>query len=345
MAQQQPAPDPYIQNQIEQLTLLEKHYESIEGWEPFAIGKKIIPAQEDERIPSVRRILTVMGDYTAAPSDSPLYDEALEKAVRHFQQRHGLEDDGIIGKSTQAVLSVSLTQRIAQIDATLARLKLALWGGEKYIIVNIPAYQLLIINQGKKLLDMKVIVGQEKHQTPLFDNAITAVAFNPAWHVPKSIVDKELIPKLLEDPQYFVTAGFVITQDGNVIDPLGFDRSNLKHLVFRQDAGEKNALGKIKFNIPDSDAIYLHSTPSPRLFAKAFRALSHGCIRLEKPMELAYFLMEPQWDKQRIDETYEQDSFKQVKITPVPVHLVYWTAFVDEAGIVHFYEDVYGKDK
>jgi murein L,D-transpeptidase YcbB/YkuD len=194
---------------------------------------------------------------------------------------------------------------------------------------------------------MRVIIGNRKNHTPLFDSNVTHVIFNPQWHVPEKIAKNELIPKLLKDPNYFINAGFVVTKDGEVVDPLHMTADEGGDFSFRQLAGDDNALGKVKFDLPDTDNIYLHSTPSPRLFAKDDRALSHGCIRVQSPRELTHFVLrnEAKWDANRIDKTYDNDKEHSVKVDEsIPVHLVYWTAFVDASGIVHFYNDVYAKD-
>jgi murein L,D-transpeptidase YcbB/YkuD len=241
---------------------------------------------------------------------------------------------------------VPVETRITQIAATIDRIRARPQAAEsRFILVNLPAYTLFAVDKGQTQLIMRVIIGNRKNHTPLFDNAVTDVIFNPQWHVPERIARKELTPKLREDPAYFVKAGFVVTQDGEPIDPL-HARPDDDKFTFRQLAGGENALGKIKFNIPDSDNIYLHSTATPRLFAKDDRALSHGCIRVEDPRALAYFMFDGKadWDKKRIDKTYDGDAERWVKVEATPVHLVYWTAFVDAAGAAYFYPDVYGKD-
>lgn len=318
------------------------------GWMPWPMGKVIKAQQNDTRIPVLRQILTVMGDYqplSGISTTSTHYDSEIMDAVKRFQLRHGLNADGVVSKSTQLALAVPVEKRITQILATLERMHTRPQPMEdKFVLVNLPAYTLFAIEKGTTKLSMRVIIGNRKNHTPMFDNIITDVVFNPQWHVPERIARNELVPKLHRQPAYFINAGFVVTRDGEPVDPMQVSPTD-EGFSFRQLAGRSNALGKIKFNIPDSDDIYLHSTASPGLFAKEDRALSHGCIRLEKPRELAHFVMEnADWNAKRIDSAYDTSRERDVKVESTPVHLVYWDAFVDTAGVAHFYNDVYGKD-
>lgn len=338
------------------LDKLLKQYQDIAnngGWPEWPASKKtrdIHAGSSDKRIPILRQELTIMGDYKPASgisSLSPVYDGTLVAAVKHFQARHGLNVDGVLTKSTQTALAVPVEKRITQILATISRMKEhPLIDENKFILINLPAFTLYAYAQGKETLSMRVIVGNRANHTPLFDNEVTDVIFNPPWHVPVRIARNEMIPKLRNNPEYFIRAGFVVTQDGVEVDPMQVSPDS-DDLTFRQSPGAGNALGKIKFNVPDPYDVYLHSTSTPKLFAKEDRALSHGCIRLQKPRELAYFVMgnEKGWNENRIDHAYDSSTQRSVRVTHVPVHLVYWTAFVDEDGTAHFYNDVYNKDK
>ena len=320
------------------------------GWSQWQIGKKLKLNDTDARIGNLRRILTVTGDYPTASgvsAESQIYDEALVQAVKRFQTRHGLNPDGTLGKSTQQALAVPVEKRITQIMITLERLhNSSVLHENKLVLVNLPAYTLFGIEQNKEALRMRVIIGNRNNHTPIFDNVINNVVFNPPWNVPPRIARNEMLPKLREDPEYFVNAGFTVTKNGEVVDPLSVDTSG-GGFSFRQHSGETSALGKIKFNIPNSNDIYLHSTSSPKLFAKEDRAMSHGCVRLEKPRDLAHFVLNGQndWDSNKVDKIYDSSTQRSFGINEVPVHLVYWTAFVDDNGVVYFYGDVYNKDK
>lgn len=338
---------------LDRLLLRYKALAEAGGWPQWVMGKKIMAHKTDPRIPALRKILAVTGDYALPPAmaDDTHLDDALIAGVKSFQAHHGLNPDGTLGKSTQAALAVPIEGRINQITATIERIRVRAQPPEsRFILVNLPAYMLFAVDRGQTKLIMRTIIGNRKNHTPLFDNAVTDVIFNPQWHVPERIAKKEMIPKLREDPAYFVKAGFVVTEDGQPIDPSHLAPGSLppekNDFTFRQLAGDENALGKVKFNIPDSDDIYLHSTATPRLFAKDDRALSHGCIRVENPRELAYFIFggKADWDQKRIDKAYDGDKERWVRVGATPVHLVYWTAFVDVNGSAYFYSDIYGKD-
>lgn len=324
------------------------------GWPALPAGKKMVPGIDDPRIEIVRTILSLTKDYNPTVSQGTLYDEELSDAVRRFQSRHGLETDGIIGGRTYAALTTPIDTRIAQIIVNMERLR---WMpnalGERYLLINIPSYHLQAMAHGKQAFSMKVIVGNKDNPTPIFSNAITTIVFNPNWNVPKRIAVQELVPKIQEDPEFLHKGNFKLLQnvagemmevDASTIDWHMVDSENF-HYLLRQDAGEKNALGRIKFNLPNSNGIYLHSTSAPKLFAKSVRALSHGCIRLEKPRDVTHFILSHEgWSTGKIDKTYDSFTQRWVNVTSLPVHLTYYTTEIDDQGIPHFYEDVYGKD-
>lgn len=324
-----------------------------DAWPAFASGKTIKPGMKDERIATLRQILVAGGDMVAAadlPADT--YDSVTEAGVKHFQERHGIEPDGILGAGTQAELAVPLARRIEQIAMTMERMR---WMpgslGTRYVLVNIPAYQLTAV-AGENQLKMNVIVGKSNSPTPMFSKNITDVVLNPSWSVPPKIALNEMLPKVRKDPEYLTRAGYKVVEysSNQAVDPLSIDWDSVGHgnfaFSFRQQPGDDNALGKVKFNIPDSDNIYLHDTSQRALFVKAERSLSHGCVRLGDPKALTQFILGNEgWSEAKIDAAYEGDASRTVRITPIPVHLVYWTSWVTEDGSVHFGRDIYGKDK
>ncbi len=324
----------------------------------FPAGNILKAGMVDSRVQSLADILLTLGDLEVSGGDEASaviqrirYDKTLVEAVKRFQRRHGLEDDGNVGPKTARALNVPLEERMDAIRTTMERMRqLPEVLGNKHILVNLPSYELFAYDEGEKVMDMKVIIGQKSRRTPLFSNHITQAVFNPTWSVPRSIAVKDKLHKIQKDPGYLVRAGFTVTQYGQTVDPYNIDWSSVNRSNFnfglRQAAGSGNALGKVKFPIPNNDSVYLHDTSSRGLFAKNYRALSSGCIRIEKPDALAQFVLKDEegWDEEMIMSAYESHRNRHVKVTPVPVHTVYWTAWVDEGGQTHFYDDIYRKD-
>jgi murein L,D-transpeptidase YcbB/YkuD len=350
-------------NQSPQVTALENllsRYRAIAekgGWPQFVPGdKKIEPGAIDKRLPTIRAILDVTGDYEGPPSADPtLYDPLLAAVVKRFQERHGLTDDGVIGKSTQVALATPVEKRIAQIEATMLRMRaFPADPGERHLVVNIPEFRLRAFSGGHRVMDMKVIIGKPQHRTPLFSRPLTYVSFNPHWGVPPKIARNEMLPKIVENPDYLTNNNYAVyerTENGREeVDPATIDWSQVDagHFPYmlRQRPGQDNALGKIKFGLVDSDSIYLHSTSAPILFNKEERALSHGCVRVEHPRELAQFVFKgmENFTPEKVDALYSDDASKIVNVTPLTVHTVYWTAWVEENGQVNFRKDIYGLD-
>ncbi|MDX2113144.1 MAG: L,D-transpeptidase family protein [Alphaproteobacteria bacterium] len=346
---------------IKRLETLLAHYRELEekgGWPRLKTSaSKIEPDATDERIATIRSILTMMGDHQSpAPEPETLYDSALAESVRRFQHRHGLEADGVIGRETQAALAVPVSKRIRQIEGTLARLQAFNPGAAepRLIVVNIPEFMLRGYENGKEMIASKVVVGTPKDQTPQFTKSMTYVSFNPHWGVPIRIAAEEMLPKIIEDPEFFSKQDFAVyelTEDGrHEIDPQLIDWSQYgkDHFPFllRQRPGKGNALGKIKFGLKDSNAIYLHDTSAPKYFERDVRAFSHGCIRVEKPYELAKFVFagHKKITSERMDELYQGDESRIITIGSIPVHTVYWIAWADEDGTAHFRKDIYGLD-
>jgi murein L,D-transpeptidase YcbB/YkuD len=323
------------------------------GWPHFTPGAPIKPGMSDARVATLRQILAANGDLqTSAPSAQPtLYDVQTQEAVKRFQERHGIEADGVIGASTQNALTVPVSERLAQIAMTMERMR---WMpkelGTRYVLVNIPSYTLTAVS-GNDRLNMNVIVGKPTSKTPMFSKNITDVVLNPSWGVPARIAANEMLPKIRKDPGYLARAGYTVTaSNGAQVSPYDVDwnavgRGNMGYSL-RQKPGAGNALGKVKFNIPDSDSIYLHDTANRGLFAQADRSLSHGCVRLGDPKALTEFVLKHEgWDEAKIDASYESSASRNVSITPLPVHLVYWTSWVDAEGRAHFGRDIYNMDK
>jgi murein L,D-transpeptidase YcbB/YkuD len=323
------------------------------GWPNLTPGKTIKLGMNDTRVATLRQILSANGDLqTSALSAQPyLYDAHTLEAVKRFQERHGIEADGVIGTRTQKALAVPVSERLAQIAMTMERMR---WMprdmGTRYVLVNIPSYTLTAVS-GNDRLNMNVIVGKSTSKTPMFSKNITDVVLNPSWGVPAKIAVNEILPKARKNPDYLARAGYTVTAtNGQVVNPHDIDwnsvdRDNLGY-SFRQKPGDDNALGKVKFHIPDSDSIYLHDTAKRDLFVQANRSLSYGCVRLGDPKALTDFVLKHEgWDEAKIDASYESSTSRNVPITPLPVHFVYWTSWVDAQGRAHFGNDIYNMDK
>jgi murein L,D-transpeptidase YcbB/YkuD len=293
---------------------------------------------------TLRKRLAAEGDLVSGRSPG----DELRAAIRRFQRRHGLEPTGELDAPTRAALSTSAAERLRQIELTLERWR---WLpedlGPRYLIVNIPAYELYLVEGGRVELSMKVIVGSQETSTPVFSDTMTHVVFSPSWYVPESIVTEELIPRLEENPTFLEEQGIEVSREGEVVSPDEIDPADLSALRFRQPPGPANALGSVKFLFPNHFNIYLHDTPAEHLFAYHVRTLSHGCIRLEKPRALAQHVLreEPEWTPEKIEAAMQAGHEKAVKLrTPIPVHIVYWTSWIDQRGAVQFRNDVYGHD-
>jgi L,D-transpeptidase YcbB len=290
------------------------------------------------------------------PADSTVYSGAVVDAVKHFQRRHGLDIDGVLGQGTVTQLNVPLRTRVQQLQLTLERYR---WIPPNFpeppIVVNIPEFQLHTMRrQPASYLTMKVIVGRAmRTQTPVFANDMKYVIFRPYWLVPHSIQRNELVPKTLRNPDYLADHGFeVVDETGNVVpsSPASDDvirglRSGA--LRAQQLPGPKNSLGLVKFIFPNQYNVYLHGTPQTELFSRARRDFSHGCIRVEDPVALAAWVLrdKPEWTVDRIRATMNGDSTVQVNLDkPIPVLILYSTAVVDPDGEVRFFADLYGHD-
>jgi murein L,D-transpeptidase YcbB/YkuD len=323
-------------------------------------AKPVDPGQTYSGVPRLARLLLLVGDLTpdAKPvDDSRLYDGALVEAVKRFQRRHGLDDDGRIGGETLKQLNVPLSDRVRQLQLALERWR---WLPEAFsappIIVNIPDFQLRALDESNKVtLQMRVVVGKAmRTQTPVFSRDMTFVVMRPYWNVPPSILRGEIIPAIqrnrnyIANKRYEVTtpAGEVVTSGTISDDVLAQLKSG--RLAVRQKPGPANALGLVKLMFPNEYNVYLHSTPAPELFSRTRRDFSHGCIRVEKPAQLAAWALRnnPGWTLARVEQSMDKgDDDVAVTLTKgIPVFIVYATALAYENGEVHFYDDIYGHD-
>ncbi|RTQ51516.1 murein L,D-transpeptidase [Hymenobacter gummosus] len=353
------------------------------GWQPVpALKKPLRPGDSSAVVPALRRRLLGFspdgtpnpavttgavqavpvsnkpGQQPAGPRESHVYDAELSAAVKAFQQQNGLRADGNLGPETVKLLNVPLQQRIDQIIVNMERWR---WIPKRfepnYLLVNIPDYHMWVYENGKPALDMRVIVGKTLNATPVFSDKMEYVVLAPYWNVPFSIIDKELRPKLAADPvgtlnrfdmEVVKGSGAKATPvDPTSIDWAGLTQDSWKYTL-RRRPGPKNDLGDAKFIFPNSMDIYLHDTPHDELFSQNRRGFSHGCVRVEKPLVLAEYLLrnKPGWDMGKIQETIAGGKEQYVALPEkLPVYLVYFTAWVDDAGNLHFRDDIYGHDQ
>jgi murein L,D-transpeptidase YcbB/YkuD len=338
-----------------------RHIANSGGWQPIPPGPALKPGVYSQRMTLLRERLQITGDLASEPAlenaDPTYFDAVLEQAVHRFQQRHGLEVDGAVGPITLYALNVPAEERVRQIILNMERLRhQASSFGDRYIVVNIPDYQLRVIDKGQSVLNMRVVVGRPDWPTPTFQSTMTHLVMNPYWVVPEGITRREIIPKMLENPTYLQSQNIELLkgygQDMQIINPASINWSTVSArnfpYRFRQRPGSRNALGRIKFKFPNRFHVYMHDTPARALFAKTKRAFSHGCVRLEQPTELAAYLLQdnPAWNLERIEQSIQGGRPRHVNLKqPIDVHLIYLTAWVDADGRVQFRPDIYGLDK
>jgi murein L,D-transpeptidase YcbB/YkuD len=324
------------------------------GWPAVPDGPTIHPDTEDLRLPAVARRLTITGDLPDSDMEVSTfeYNETLQDAVRRFQARHGLETDALAGRATLRALNVPVERRIDQIRVNLERVR---WHPEvendDLILVNIPAFKAHVIHDGEIVWTTDVIVGDSENKTPVFQSMLKFVVFNPTWTVPHSIASEELLPTIKRDPTFFRRGNYdLLDRSGNIVDPSSVDWSAVTRRSFSftlvQKPGPANQLGRVKFMFPNEYSVCMHDTPDKSLFARTERAFSHGCIRVAEPLGLAEILLgNEEWTRKQVDSQLDSNVTKTVVLAePLPVHVVYWTAEVDDLGVMHFYDDIYEWD-
>jgi murein L,D-transpeptidase YcbB/YkuD len=283
-----------------------------------------------------------------------IYDDELVAGVKLFQSRQGLKPTGYVGQETLSQLNIPVDERISTIILNMERWRWIPKSLEPdYLLVNIPEYRLHVFEKGQEKMTMKVIVGKTLNSTPIFSDKLEYVVLSPYWNVPMSILKSELVPKLIKNPNYLDKLEMeVVTSKGQQIDPStinwgSINESNFKYIV-RRRPGPKNDLGDVKFIFPNSKNIYLHDTPNDALFSQTERGFSHGCVRVEKPIDLAVYLLRnvKGYDQSKILKIISERKEKYVTLKQkLPVYLVYFTAWADANGIVNFRDDLYGHDK
>ena len=305
------------------------------GWRPISAGPALAPGASSPRVIELRARMAAE-DPMVQPSDSPVYDDALAQAVMRAQKRYGLKDDGVVSGQTLQALNTPIEERIGQILANMERWR---WLPAELptdrIQVNVAAAILTVFHADTPVLSMRAVTGRPGDETPMLTSQVQSIVFNPPWNVPSTIATRELWPKERAHPGYLRAHDFVVVRDGD-------------GMRLQQRAGDSSALGKIKFDFPNNYGVYLHDTPSRGLFNGYGRLASHGCVRLQKPLDLAKLVMQgdPVWTPEAIDAAIAAGKTVRAPLPqPISVFLLYWTAYMGPDGMMNFRDDPYGWDE
>lgn len=355
----QATPKEYGYRQLRKALIEYMEIEKNGGWEYLPLRGALKVGNVYDVVPMLRERLRISGDYTECSSEEEKeYDTCLKDAVAHFQKRHGLVDKGVLGAETIAALNVPIEKRIEQMRLNLDRIKWLNERNEKrHIMINIPAFTLFFEEDKALRQDMKVITGTKKNPTPIFSNRVQTIVLNPYWNVPKSIIQKEMIPKLLRNPNAMSKEGIEIHKgwgedaskvSGGSVDWSQYRYSKSMPFRFAQVPGNGNALGKLKFLFPNQFSVYMHDTPTKHLFSQNVRAFSHGCIRLSQPKELmeTFSTFNDTINLEKVEEKLKGKENAYLNLTNrVPVDVIYLTSYVDYNGVLQFRNDIYEYDK
>ncbi len=328
------------------------------GWHKVPVGSKLRKGDAGKRIAALRSRLIISGDLPDSKNgDEEYFDETLENSVKSFQARNGLKIDGVVGSNTLSALNISVESRIEQIKLNMERWRwLPQDLGKRYILVNTANFELDIIENGQTVTSTRAIVGKKKRPTPALSRKITYMELNPYWNIPHKIATNDMLPCIQKDPYYLKDKSIRIFEnwedDAKEInsESIDWDTVTKKNFVYklRQDPTNSNALGRVKFIFPNEFSIYLHDTPALELFNKTKRTFSSGCIRIEKPIELAAYLLidNSKWTYEKLTAAVDSKKTRTILLSdPINIHILYWTAWVDNDGIVNFRDDIYGRDR
>lgn len=327
--------EPYRQLKIQ----LKRYYDiaASGGWPQVSTAvKNFSEGSSGQELIALKKRLFLSGDLSV-PDSMPLFNTALTAAVNNFQFRHGYSPTGKLTEAQVKDMNVTAIERVKQLLVNMGRMQWMIHQPEgQLMLVNIPEFRLHVMEGKNNLFDMDVVVGKEGHNTMIFTGDLNQVVFSPYWNVTPDIVREEIWPAMQRDPNYLASHNMEQTGTNGGLP------------VIRQLPGEQNSLGKVKFLFPNSFNIYFHDTPAKTLFQKDKRAFSHGCIRLAEPAKLAAYLLktQPEWNEEKISAAMNSGEEKYVKLKkPVPVLITYYTAWVDDKGLLHFAEDIYDHDK
>ena len=327
------------------------------GWPVIPDGSTLRLGERTSVVAALRDRLRLEDDLALAETqDAELFDEPVEQAVKKFQRRHGLTADGVVSAATRAELNVPVERRVEQLELNLERWRwLPKDLGRRHIIVNIAAFELEVMDGDSLVMSMRVVVGRPFDRTPVLSDTMRYLVLNPYWHVPSNIARTELLPKLKRDPSYLARYKLRVFPnsrlDAQEVAPSTVDWSTITTAHFpyrlRQDPGPLNALGRIKFMFLNKYHVYLHDTPARPLFEETQRDFSHGCIRIQHPIELAVYLLRnnPRWDRDSLLAALDNAEDRSVPLRePMPIHLLYWTAWADADGTIQFRRDIHDRD-
>lgn len=343
---------PPMRQALAQMRALEK----MGPWPVLPDGPKMEAGQRSPEVQILRQQLARFGELNGATVQNEDFDIALEDALKRFQTRHGLEADGKVGPKTRRAVNTDPATRAKQIILNMERLRwLSADFGSRHVLVNIAGFELRAMQNGKVVLRSAVVVGRDYRRTPVLSDHVVNLVLSPSWTPPPRLAKLDILPKIKANPAYLSEQGFRV-YDGwgaqsKELDPYSIDWSavtadNLS-FRFRQDPGPLTALGGIRFSMTNKFSIYLHDTPDKEIFKKSKRSFSSGCIRVEKALELALYMLDndSNWPASRLTEAMTSAKTRVVKLAkPVPIHIIYSTAWVDEEGILQFREDIYGRD-
>lgn len=321
------------------------------GWPAVPAGKTLRLGARDSAVVTLRQRLSISGDLERTAGLSEAFDSYVDAAVRRFQARHGIPVDGVVGESTLNALNVPAGVRLTQLSTNLTRLKsLTASLPERFVMVNIPAAAVEAVESGRVMSRHTAVVGKVDRPSPIVNSKIHEINFHPFWTVPESIIRRDLIPLMQQDPQYLTNQKIRIYDPaGNPLSPEQVDwtTDEASKYLLRQDPGDFNSLGLVKINFPSPDGVYMHDTPNKGLFNNEFRFDSSGCVRIQNIRELIVWLLrdEPEWTRQAIDAEFRSYERRDVKISrPVQLYWTYITAWAATEGVVQFRNDIYNFD-
>lgn len=349
-----PATLGYVQQAISEYQMIE----ASGGWPMVPATNKLELGVVDPAVGPLRKRLMISGDLDRNAGMSNAFDSYVDAAIKRFQTRHGLPSDGVVGEYTFKMMNVPVSTRLMQLRTNLVRLETMAnsFLGERYVIVNIPAAEIEAVENGRVVQRHTAIVGKVSRQTPILNSKINEVIINPYWNAPESIIRKDIVPLMQKNPNYLTENAIRIYNPGdleNEIDPRTIDWHDpatpdyVGKLRFRQDPGKINAMASVKINFPNVHAVYMHDTPQQGLFNQLMRFESSGCVRVQNVRDLVVWLLRdtPGWDRRSIESQMKTAESVPVQLSePVPNYFTYISAWSTGSGVVHFRDDIYGRD-